>query len=65
MRNHMATVWRKASYSDGHGACVEVAVLPDGTIGVRDSKNPDRRLPLSTRAWTTFLIRAKGGHFDL
>jgi hypothetical protein len=31
--------WRKASYSTGNGACVEVASY-GGTLAVRDSQNP-------------------------
>lgn len=32
--------WRKSSYSDIEGNCVQLARLAHG-IGVRDSKNPD------------------------
>ncbi|MBO2445143.1 DUF397 domain-containing protein [Actinomadura nitritigenes] len=33
--------WRKSSYSSSQGDnCIELADL-DGTIGVRDSKNPE------------------------
>lgn len=32
--------WRKSSHSGDTGNCVEVAFLPSGRIGVRDSKNP-------------------------
>lgn len=32
--------WRKSSYSASNGACVEVAKAADGTIAVRDSKDP-------------------------
>jgi hypothetical protein len=58
--------WRKATASDANSGCVEVAFLPDGRVGVRDSKN--RGLPalgLSARAWASFLARAKAGQFDL
>ncbi|MEV4255187.1 DUF397 domain-containing protein [Spirillospora sp. NPDC049652] len=35
--------WRKSSYSDGEqGACVELAWLGRGEVGVRDSKWPER-----------------------
>ena len=30
--------WFKASASSGSGGCLEVAVLKDGRVGVRDSK---------------------------
>ncbi|RMI28446.1 DUF397 domain-containing protein [Nocardia stercoris] len=32
--------WFKSSHSGGSQDCVEVAFLDDGTVGVRDSKNP-------------------------
>lgn len=33
--------WRKSSYSDDHqGACIELADLERGVVGVRDSKAP-------------------------
>jgi transcriptional regulator with XRE-family HTH domain len=59
---HMSTIdWRKSSYSTGEGECVEVAALPAGAVGVRDSKNPDGpRLTLSRHAFRTLLNRARG-----
>lgn len=35
------TVWVKSSYSFSNGNCVEIGELPNGMIGLRDSKNPD------------------------
>jgi Domain of unknown function (DUF397) len=38
----MTVVWRKSSHSGGTSEqldCVEVADLPAGVIGIRDSKN--------------------------
>jgi hypothetical protein len=32
--------WRKSTFSSDNGACVEIAVLPDCTVAVRDSKKP-------------------------
>jgi hypothetical protein len=62
----MTPVWRKASQSDGSGACVEVAVFQDGTIGVRDSKNPDGpKFVLTRTIWMALLAEAKKGRFDL
>jgi hypothetical protein len=51
--------WRKSSHSGDQGACVEVAALPAGGIGVRDSKNPDGpHLTLSRHAFRTLLDQA-------
>ncbi|WP_067722274.1 DUF397 domain-containing protein [Nocardia yamanashiensis] len=33
-------LWFKSSHSSGQTECVEVAWLPDGAVGVRDSKDP-------------------------
>lgn len=62
---HMALTWRKASHSSGSGACVEIAVLSDNAISIRDSKNPTTNLTVAAAAWTTFLTTTKHGTFDL
>lgn len=47
--------WRKASYSGGQNACVEVAPVP-AKVGVRDTKNRDGgMLAVSRTAWRTFV----------
>lgn len=33
--------WTKASASRSNGACIEIAVLTNGHVAVRDSKNPN------------------------
>ena len=61
----MTGTWRKSSYSTAEGQCAEVAALPGGGVGVRDSKNPQGgalRLPSAT--WRTFLDAIKAGKFD-
>jgi Domain of unknown function (DUF397) len=52
--------WRKASYSAGNGACIEVA--PDkGQIAVRDSRKPDGAwLHYSASSWHSFIRTIKG-----
>ena len=58
--------WRKSSYSDSGGECVETAVLPDRRVALRHSKQPDGAILLYTSAeWTAFLAGAKAGEFDL
>jgi uncharacterized protein DUF397 len=54
-----AVRWRKSSYSNDEGECVEVAVFPSGAVGVRDSKNPDGPcLTLSRHAFRALLDQA-------
>jgi len=57
--------WRKSSYSNGGGECVEVADLDDGTRALRDSKNPDDgALIFDRKAWTSFVAGIKSGQFS-
>ncbi|MFS2292250.1 MAG: DUF397 domain-containing protein [Actinomadura sp.] len=48
--------WRKSRLSEANGACLEVALSTDGTIGVRDSKQGDASpiLHFSPREWFAF-----------
>lgn len=50
-------VWRTASYTNGNGACVEVATLDGGFWLVRDTK--DRAGPVLTVSpgeWSAFIL---------
>ena len=41
--------WRKSRASNPSGCCVVVAALPDGTIAVRNSRDPGGGVVLSPR----------------
>jgi len=57
--------WIKSSLSFANGDCVEVASLPDGRIGVRDSKDTAGPiLQFTTAEWHAFLGGARNGEFD-
>jgi hypothetical protein len=57
--------WVKSSLSYSNGACVEVADLPDGRVGVRHSKDPSGRVLRFTAAeWHAFVGGAQAGEFD-
>jgi hypothetical protein len=57
--------WRKSSASTGNGECVELAVLRDGRVALRDSKNPDGAVLIFTRAeMRAWLHGVQAGEFD-
>jgi hypothetical protein len=58
------TPWRKSSYSAA-GNCVELAQLPDGHIGMRNSRHPLEAVAVFTRVEIdAFLRGVKAGEFD-
>jgi Domain of unknown function (DUF397) len=53
--------WRKSSFSMSNGDCVEVAVLADANVGVRDSKATALpHLCFHPSAWAAFLAQIRG-----
>ena len=57
--------WVKSSLSFSNGNCVEVASLPDGTIGVRNSRDSEGPvLRFTSDEWHAFLGGAQNGEFD-
>ncbi|NUP51501.1 MAG: DUF397 domain-containing protein [Catenulispora sp.] len=57
--------WRKSSHSNGATNCVEVAMLADGTVGVRHSRRPDDTVIVYSRSeWAAFVAGVKGEEFE-
>ena len=57
--------WVKSSLSFANGNCVEVASLPDGQIGVRNSRDAQGAvLRFTSDEWQAFIGGAHNGEFD-
>ncbi len=57
--------WVKSSLSFANGNCVEVASLPDGQIGVRNSRDAEGAvLRFTSDEWNAFIGGAHNGEFD-
>ena len=57
--------WRKSSASNPSGNCIEVAELSDGTVAVRNSRDPLGPALVYTRAEVAaFLTGVRNGEFD-
>jgi hypothetical protein len=57
--------WMKSSMSFANGNCVEVADLPGGQIGVRNSRDvAGPVLRFTPDEWQAFLIGVRRGEFD-
>jgi hypothetical protein len=59
------SLWRNSSRSGGKTNCVEFATTA-GLVGIRDSKNPDKAILVSSfRQWANFIRGIKNEKFDL
>ena len=57
--------WVKSSLSFSNGNCVEVASLPDGGVGVRNSRDAQGSvLRFTPDEWHAFLGGVRNGEFD-
>ena len=55
--------WRKSSYSNPSGNCVEIARLPGRRVAVRNSRFPDGpALILTSAQWLPFLTALQAGY---
>lgn len=56
--------WKKSSYSNGGGNCVEVGTSA-AHVGIRDTKDRDGgTLAVPADGWAAFLSGVKAGQFD-
>ena len=58
------TSWTKSSLSHVSGNCVEIANLPDGQIGMRNSRNVGPVLGISPAEFKALLGGTLNGEFD-
>jgi hypothetical protein len=57
--------WRKSTVSNPNGNCVELAAMPDGSVAVRNSRQPEGPALVYTRAEVSaFLAGVRKGEFD-
>ncbi|WP_280271049.1 DUF397 domain-containing protein [Nocardia wallacei] len=57
--------WFKSSFSGSGSQCVEIAWLPNGGVGVRDSKNPTGpALTFTPSEWDAFAQGMHDGRFE-
>jgi hypothetical protein len=62
MSEQMNASWVKSSLSFSNGNCVEVAHLPGGEIGVRNSRHPEGPvLRFTPGQWDAFVGRTRLG----
>jgi hypothetical protein len=61
----MNATWLRSSFSFSNGNCVEVAELPGGSVGIRDSRDPGGPVLRFTRdEWAGFLGGTRRGKFN-
>jgi hypothetical protein len=57
--------WRKSTYSNPSGNCVEVALVEGAGVAVRNSREPHGPvLTYTTAEITAFVLGVKAGEFD-
>ena len=60
-----SVTWIKSSHSNATGNCVEMAVLPDDRIAIRNSRDPQGPALVCTRdEFAEFVAGARAGSFD-
>jgi hypothetical protein len=60
-----ASPWTKSSLSHANGNCVEISNLPDGKVGLRNSRDVSGTvLQILPEEWRAFLKGIRNGEFD-
>ncbi|MFF8958254.1 DUF397 domain-containing protein [Streptomyces sp. NPDC014894] len=60
-----SAAWTKSSHSNATGNCVELAPLPDGSVAMRNSRDPQGPALVYTRdEIAAFVAGARSGDFD-
>ncbi|GAA5127729.1 DUF397 domain-containing protein [Pseudonocardia adelaidensis] len=62
MTQHVAAEYRISSFCSG-ADCIEVGMLQEGVVAVRDTKDRSRQLTFSAREWAAFVAEIKRGAF--
>ncbi|MCX4673656.1 DUF397 domain-containing protein [Streptomyces sp. NBC_01381] len=58
--------WKKASASSSNGGCLEVALLGNGYVAIRDNEDlGNAPFIVTEHVWRCWLDGAKHGEFDL
>ncbi|MFD4656075.1 DUF397 domain-containing protein [Kitasatospora sp. NPDC058444] len=64
-RDSRAVKWRKSTYSNGQGNCIEMADSLASVVPVRDSKDPQGPvLSFAPEAWRSFVAGIRAGDFS-
>ncbi|MFJ2864345.1 DUF397 domain-containing protein [Kitasatospora sp. NPDC087314] len=62
MHDPTGAKWRKSTYSNGGGGCIEVDDVHPGRV--RDSKDPQGpTLAFSAEGWESFVAAVRSGEF--
>jgi Domain of unknown function (DUF397) len=59
--------WTHAKGCAGNGSCIEVRLIADGMVAIRNSQNISRiaiLISVSTDEWAAFVAGVKAGDFD-
>lgn len=64
MAGEVSGSWRRSTRCGESGACLEVAELGQGAVGLRNSTRPNATLTLSLPAFRDLVERVKSGELD-